>query len=73
MADLLNAIATDLGVPLAFSSPAVKASTLSMELAGDISGLPPRDALQVVLRSSGLQLVSDDGERLLIGFQSAQD
>lgn len=73
VAGLLAAIATDLGVPLAFSSPAVKASTLSLELTGDLSGLPPRDALTVVLETSGLQLLSDDGARLLIGFQSTPD
>jgi len=69
VADLLNAIATDLGLPLAFSSPAVKASIMSLQLTGDISGLPPKDALSVVLGTSGLRLVPQNEDRLLIGFQ----
>jgi hypothetical protein len=73
VADLLNAIATDLGLPLAFSSPAVKASIMSLQLDGDISGLAPQDALQVVLGTSGLKLLPQSEERLLIGFQSVGD
>jgi hypothetical protein len=70
VAALLKAISGDLGLSMEFSSPAVMASVMSAQLDGDLSGLPPEDALQVVLRTSGLQVVEEGPQRLLIGFQS---
>lgn len=67
--DLLDAIAADLGLPLEFASPAVRASIMALDLQGDISQLSPEAALQVVLGSAGIRRVDQDGERLLIGFQ----
>ncbi len=70
VADLLKAISADLGLSLAFSSPAVEASVMSAQLSGDLSGLTPEEALGVVLGTSSLKRLKDEPLRLLIGFQS---
>jgi hypothetical protein len=70
---LLEAIADDLGLPLAFSSPAVRASAAGMSLQGDISGLPPEQALKVLLATTGLARQPDAGAGIVVGFQSPDD
>lgn len=68
---LLRAIAGDLGLGLTFASPAVEASALSLEVQGDLSGLDPDRALQVVLATTGLARRPSGDDRLVIGFTSA--
>src|SRR5690606_7085095 len=69
---LREQIADDLGLALEFESPAVQAAALQGRLEGDISGLGPAQALEVVLGTSGF--VSERlAARLVIGFPSAGD
>lgn len=71
---LLRVIAADLGLGLAFASPAVEAAALQSRLEGDLTGLNPQQALDVVLATSGLARAAVSGDdRLLIEFQSARD
>lgn len=67
---LLEAIADDLGLGLEFETPAVQAAALQGRLEGDISGLGPEEALEVVLATSGLVGAQPSAGRLVIGFQS---
>ncbi|HEX7035448.1 MAG TPA: FecR domain-containing protein [Pseudomonadales bacterium] len=70
---LLRQIADDLGLALEFASPAVQAAALQGRLEGDISGLGPAEALEVVLGTSGFVAEQPAADRLLIGFPSAAD
>jgi ferric-dicitrate binding protein FerR (iron transport regulator) len=70
---LLGDIADDLGLGLEFESPAVQAAALQGTLEGDLSGLDPEQALEVVLATSGFVSRRPSAGRLLIGFQSLTD
>jgi ferric-dicitrate binding protein FerR (iron transport regulator) len=70
---LLRQISEDLGVALEFRSPAVEAAALQGRLEGDISGLEPAQALEVVLATSGFAVERPAPDRLVIGFHSAAD
>jgi len=67
---LLNDIAEDLGLGLEFDSPAVEAAALQGRLEGDLAGLDPEQALEVVLATSGFVGRRSAADRLVIGFQS---
>lgn len=70
---LMRQIAQDLGLGLEFRSPAVEAAALQGRLEGDISGLGPAEALEVVLGTSGFVAERPAADRLVIGFPSAAD
>lgn len=74
---LLQDIAEDLGLRLEFASPAVQAAALQSRLEGDLAGLTPDQALEVVLGATDFSRRESrrEGavETLVIGFQSPAD
>lgn len=68
---LLQAIADDLGVGLEFASPAVRAAALKGRLEGNLNGLGPEEALNVVLGATGFEGHRAPDGTLVIEFQSA--
>ncbi len=67
---LLQAIADDLGVGLEFASPEVRAAAQQSRLEGNLDGLGPEQALQVVLGTAGLARRKTSDGTLMIEFQS---
>jgi ferric-dicitrate binding protein FerR (iron transport regulator) len=70
---LLQDIARDLGLTLEFASPAVQAAALEGRLEGDISGLGPEQALEVVLATTGFTRRDGPEEKLVIEFLSPDE
>ena len=67
---LLTAIAQDLGLQLEYANPGVEAWVMNLQLHGDnLEGLAPRQALEIVLATSGLRIDSQTEQILSISIQ----
>lgn len=73
IAELLGAIAGDLGLSLEFASPEARARARERRLEGDLAGLTPREALDVVLATTGLERRDSEPGRLVIALPSGRD
>ncbi|MBK81116.1 MAG: hypothetical protein CMQ43_09430 [Gammaproteobacteria bacterium] len=70
---LLGAIAADLGLSLEFATPAAGARARERRLEGELAGLTPREALDVVLATTGLERRDGEPGRLVIALPSAAE
>ncbi len=73
IAELLGAIAGDLGLSLEFASPEARARARERRLEGDLAGLTPQEALDVVLATTGLERRASEPGRLVIALPSERD
>jgi ferric-dicitrate binding protein FerR (iron transport regulator) len=67
--ELLDRIAADLGLGLAWVDPETEARAARQRIRGDLAGMGPEEALAVVLATSGLERLDGNGDALLIGFR----
>lgn len=69
VAAVLEQIARDLGVPLDYADPGVRAWVMNLRLHGDqVANMSPQEALEVVASTSGLVVHTGDGQSLIIAL-----